>query len=404
VAPVLSVLTRNRDFRYLFLAELVVFGADWFALIPLVGLLHDLTGSGLPGALALVADNTVNALLLPWAGAIADRVDRRTIMITSNLVAIGSIALLFAVRSPSLAFIGPVAIGLAAASKAFYSPAAGAALPNLVEPKDLGAANALAGSAWGHHARRGRVPGRPAQPVHQRVRLLRRHPRLPRDRGHLGLAGAQTDAGRAYGRTEDKGDQGFLGLHPPPSAGALPGHREVGVGVGNGVLAVFPILATEVFDKGNGATGFLFAARGLGALVGPFLLRRVISKPTRLLPGLALSMAAYGVSYIGVALSPWFSLALVLVVTAHIAGGGNWMMSNYALQMEVPDELRGRVFATDMMIATLAISASVLFAGVLVDHVDPRIPVAICGALTLVYGVGWRLATKRLMRTVAVPA
>jgi MFS family permease len=115
-------------------------------------------------------------------------------------------------------------------------------------------------------------------------------------------------------------------------------------------------------------------------------------------------MAAYGVSYIGVALSPWFSLALVLVVTAHIAGGGNWMMSNYALQMEVPDELRGRVFATDMMIATLAISASVLFAGVLVDHVDPRIPVAICGALTLVYGVGWRLATKRLMRTVAVPA
>ena len=73
MAPVLSVLTRNRDFRYLFLAELVVFGGDWFALIPLIGLLHDLTGSGLPGALALAADTAVNALLLPFAGAVADR-------------------------------------------------------------------------------------------------------------------------------------------------------------------------------------------------------------------------------------------------------------------------------------------------------------------------------------------
>src|SRR5262249_12611179 len=176
------------------------------------------------------------------------------------------------------------------------------------------------------------------------------------------------------------------------------------VGWRTGVLGGFASLAREVFGGGEGARGFLFAARGLGALVGPFLLRRVLTKPTRLMPGLALSMASYGLAYIGVALSPWFALALVLVVTAHISGGGNWMMSTYALQLEVPDELRGRVFATDMMIATLAIAASVTFAGVLVDHVDPRIPIAICGALTLVYGIGWRLATKRLMRTVPATA
>jgi len=405
VAAALSVLTRNRDFRYLFLAELVVFGADWFALIPLVGLLHDLTGSGLPGALALVADNTVNALLLPWAGAIADRVDRRKIMITANLVAIGAIALLFAVRSPGLAFIGPVAIGLAAASKAFYSPAAGAALPNLVEAKDLGAANALAGSAWGTMlvvgASLGGLLNEYTNPyvcfgvtvaclaiaagLAWRVRRPMQAPRTTTEKKTRAIR-ESLDYIRHHPRV--------LSLVTVKSA----------VGLGNGVLAVFPILATEVFDKGNGATGFLFAARGLGALVGPFLLRRVISKPTRLVPGLALSMAAYGVSYIGVSLSPWFSLALVLVVIAHMAGGGNWMMSNYALQMEVPDELRGRVFAIDVMIATLAISASVLFVGLLVDHVDPRILIAICGALTLSYGIGWRLATKRLMRTAPTTA
>jgi MFS family permease len=149
VAPVVTVLTHNRDFRYLFLAELVVFGGDWFALIPLVTLLQELTGSGLPGALALTADTAVNALLLPFAGTLADRLDRRKIMIVATLGTVVAIGLLFLVRAPGLAWIGPVAIGLAASAKAFYTPAAGAALPNVVDPVDLPAANALAGSAWG---------------------------------------------------------------------------------------------------------------------------------------------------------------------------------------------------------------------------------------------------------------
>ena len=45
------------------------------------------------------------------------------------------------------------------------------------------------------------------------------------------------------------------------------------------------------------------------------------------------------------------------VVLAHLAAGGNWMMSNFALQTEVPDELRGRVFATDILFALLSGSA-----------------------------------------------
>ena len=135
------------------------------------------------------------------------------------------------------------------------------------------------------------------------------------------------------------------------------------------------------------------------ALIGPLLFRRVLGHRSWLMPGLAVSMVSYGVAYLGVAVSPWFWLVLVLVVVAHIAGGGNWVISNYALQIEVPDSLRGRVFATDMMIATLAISVSLLLAGVLVDHTDPRMPIAICASLTLVYGIVWRVATRRLMRT-----
>jgi MFS family permease len=114
-------------------------------------------------------------------------------------------------------------------------------------------------------------------------------------------------------------------------------------------------------------------------------------------------MSLYGLSYLGVALSPWFWLVLVLVFVAHFAGGTNWVLSNFALQGEVPDRLRGRVFATDMMLATLSIAVSQLGAAAIVDHVDERIVLSACGLITLTYAIGWRIATRHLSLTEAPP-
>ncbi|PZM88774.1 MAG: MFS transporter, partial [Actinobacteria bacterium] len=95
----LSVLTRNRDFRYLFAAQLVVFGADWFVMVPLLELLPTLTGSGVWGGLVIAIDTGITALLLPYAGTIADRVDRKRLMIYANVITVVGIVLLLAVRS-----------------------------------------------------------------------------------------------------------------------------------------------------------------------------------------------------------------------------------------------------------------------------------------------------------------
>jgi hypothetical protein len=160
------------------------------------------------------------------------------------------------------------------------------------------------------------------------------------------------------------------------------------VGLGNGVLTLFPVLAVTL-GAGPLGTGLLFAARGLGALLGPLVLRRVLTHRSWLLPGLALSMAAYGLAYIGVSLLTWFPLVLAGVVLAHLGAGGNWMMSNVALQGEVPDTLRGRIFATDFMLATLSVATSQLAVGAFVDRTDPRLLAAACGAVTLLYSVGW---------------
>ncbi|NMO56043.1 MFS transporter [Actinoplanes sp. TBRC 11911] len=401
MATAISVITRNRDFRRLFVAELVVFGSDWFVMVPLLVLLPELTGSGVWGGLVLATDTGINALLLPFAGTVADRFDRRKILICANLGAFVAALLLFTVRSATTAPLAIVAVGGMAVAKAFYSPAASAALPNVVDPEDLAAANAVAGSTWGTMtivgASLGGVMGAVFGPYASftvttvcllagalLTTLIRRPMQAPRTDGP-----------------------------PPPTWHAL---REVlgyilarpriralvtvktAAGLGNGVLIVFPLIA-GLYGAGALGAGLLFAVRGLGALVGPFVLRPVLHHRSWLLPGLALSMALYGVGYLGVAAAPWFPLVLALVFVAHFAGGANWVLSNFTLQGEVPDQLRGRVFATDMMLATLAIAISQLGASAVIDHVNERWVLAGCGLVTLTYAIIWRIATRKLSLT-----
>ena len=402
MASTLSVRTRNRDFRRLFGAELVVFGSDWFVMVPLLVLLRELTGSGVWGALVLAADTGITALLLPYTGTIADRIDRRKIMMTANLAALVATILLFFVRSAATAPLALIAVGAIAVAKAFYSPAASAALPNVVDRADLAAANAISGSAWGTMtivgASLGGVVSSAFGPYVSfavtvvcllcaavLTSLIRRPLQAPRD--------AAVPPQRAWHALVEA--LGYINARPRIRALVT---VKSAVGLGNGVLTVFPLLAA-MYGVGALGAGLLFAIRGAGALIGPMLMRPVLDRRSWLLPGLAISMGLYGLSYVGVAFSPWFWLVLALVFVAHLAGGTNWVLSNYALQGEVPDRLRGRVFATDMMLATLAIAVSQLGAAFFVDRVDERVILAGCGLITLTYAVGWRIATRRLSLT-----
>ncbi len=399
---ILSVLRRNRNFRNLFLAELVVFGADWFVMVPLLVLLPSLTGSGVWGALVLAVDTGIVALLLPYTGTVADRFDRRKIMICSNIAALVGVLLLLGVRSAGTAWLAMVGIGVVAVAKAFYSPAAQAALPNVLDPDELAAGNAVAGSAWGTMtivgASLGGVLSSAAGPyvcfwvaagglvlAAAVAGLIRRPLQAPRDRDR--------PAQQTWVAVREA--LGYIGHRPRVLALVT---VKSAVGLGNGVLTVFPLLA-GLYGAGPIGAGLLFAVRGAGALVGPILMRRVLGNRAWLLPGLALSMSLYGLAYLGTSVVTWFPLVLALVFVAHFAGGSNWVMSNFALQGEVPDRLRGRVFATDMMLATLAISVSQLVVASVVDVVDERVVLAGCGLVTLVYAVGWRIATRRLSLT-----
>ncbi|NUT38292.1 MAG: MFS transporter [Hamadaea sp.] len=402
-----ALLTQNRDFRRLFLSQLITNGADWFLMVPILVLLTDLTGGGFWGGVVLAVETGMVALLLPYAGTVADRVDRKRMMIGANLAAAVAVGGLFLVHGHWAGPIAAVAVALLAAAKAFYGPAANSALPNLVAPTELSAAMAVAGSTWGTMtvvgSSLGGVLASLVSPyvcfaavagllcvsawlswrIHQPTQVA--------------VAVAQE---RANAWPAIREALGYLKRRPRLMSLVT---VKSAVGVGNGLLVAFPLLALH-YGVGPMGVGLMYAVRGLGSLLGPFVLRKVLNRSEWLLPGLSISMAAYGVAYLAVAAVDWFPIALLGIFVAHAAGGGNWMMSSFAIQRAVPDELRGRIGATDTMIAMIAVTASQFVAGAFVDSVDTRALVAGCALTTLAYAGGWRVVTRRIERRELAPA
>ena len=396
----LDLLRREQDFRRAYLAQLIALGGDWFAIIPLLVLLPALTGSGLWGALVLAVDTLVFALVAPYAGTVVDRLDRRRVLVVANTVAGMSALLLVLVRTEATAWIALVAIGLVASAKAFSQPASSAALPNLVDADDLATASILNGASWGTMLAVGAALGglvagtlgTTACFVIDAVLLLgaavltarTTRPFSDPDAPPRERRPAREDLAEAvsYART----NSAVLALLT----------CKTGPAFGNGALSLFPLYGAAAFGLGPLGIGLMYAARGVGALVGPLLLRHRATDPARLHGVLAGSMALFGVAYLLLGVTPVFWLVLVLLAVAHAGGGANWILSTYGLQSTVPDALRGRVFSADYTLATLVIAGSQLAFGGLSTVAPARTLLSLSGALVLAYAGLWWLATRRL--------
>lgn len=393
----LDLLRRAPDFRRTYVATLVSLGGDWFAVVPLLVLLPRLTGDGLAGALVLAADTAVFALLSPYAGTVADRVDRRRLLVVCDLVSIGAVLLLLLVASAGTAWVAVVGIGGVAAAKSFSQPAAQAALPNLVDRADLRMANVLTGTSWGSMLAVGAaLGGLGAAVVGERacfaidaVSFLVSAVLVARCRTPFQQERCAAAPGFRAGVSEAVG---YARAQPRVLALLT---AKPGISPANGALALFPLLTAQVFGVGGLGVGLLFAARGLGAVLGPLLAGARLQDAGELHGLLGTSIVGCGLAYVGVGLAPAFWVVLVLVVVAHVGGGVNWVGSTYGLQAVVPDAVLGRVASADLMLVTLGVAGSQVAAGLLSDVVDTRLLTSACGAVAAVYGALWWASTRR---------
>ncbi|MEO8706189.1 MAG: MFS transporter [Kofleriaceae bacterium] len=397
-----ELLRRNHAFRRLFLASVVSLAGDWFSFVAVADLVTETTGH--PGAAAFIYAATVLPVFLasPIAGMVADRYDRRRILVIADLARVPiamSLCLASAFTSVELAIAAIILLGVGAS---FYDPIANAATPNLVEPNDLASAQALMGMVWGSMLIVGAGLGGIVAEV------FGRQTAFIIDALSF-FVSAWLIGGIRRPMQESGGDRGDDRGRLRDVIRFARGNRIVGrllfakggVSWANGIVGLLPAFAHNRFATAPIPTGLLFAARGLGALIGPLIARRTAGatpSPRAVVIVCGVSTLGYGLTYAGFPFASWFPIALVLVMIAHIGGGAQWGVSTYGLQVATPDHMRGRVMSLDYGLATLAIGVSSLVAGGLAEAFDESVSTWVLSGVAGVYGIGWMIWAWRPTR------
>jgi len=394
----LSLLRRNRDFRALFFASVISLGGDWFLWVAINGLIFEVTGKALYVGLAILAQEFAFFLASPVGGVLADRVDRRKLMIVCDL-ARAVICLAFLLVGRDTLWLAYVLLPLLATFAAPFDPALSAATPNVVDPDDLPAANALNGSLWGTMLAVGAGLGGIISAAFGAETAF-----LVDAVSFLVSAALLSSIRRRFSESRREATE-----HP----GAIEATRETwrfarrdhrvlsllavkfGFGAAAGLLALIPVMAIDVFESGNVGFGILMAARGVGALIGPFLGHRIAGPGhRRLFPAIGLSLAVFGLGYMALGAAPSLAIAAVTICVAHLGGGSQWMLSTYGLQVLVPDHIRGRIFGFDYMLITLSLSVSAVVASAVADQIGAPITVTILGGVALAWAGVWFVLSR----------
>ncbi|MFZ9289921.1 MAG: MFS transporter [Actinobacteria bacterium] len=396
-----NVLRDNRDLRLLFVAQNLSFMGDWFTFVALAGLVQDVTDSALLVSLLLVAFSLPSFLASPLGGPVADRYDRRQVLIVvSVLQAIAACGLLFIGTTHIwLAFVSQ---GLIAAFAAFVRPAVEAAVPNLArDPDELRRANALFGSSWGVMLAVGAgLGGIFAETFGRQAAFIADIATFVIAAGLIALVKRpmQEDRGPVRAPVRPIADmREALDLARRDSTILALLASKMTFAIGAGVVSQLAVYAADAFAAGDAGRGYLLGARGIGSGIGPIIGARFAKGDLRrVLLVCGVAGMVFSVGYMAAAAAPILLVAAVSVMFAHLGGGAQWTLSTYGLQVRAPDEMRGRVLAGDFALITLSLALSSVAAGLVSEQVGARATVAIFGALAAATSLAYLLLTRRV--------
>ena len=373
------------------------FLGDSLALVALMLHVASTTGQALAVALLLLAGDFAPALLGPLTGTVADRLERRGVMVGCELLQ-GALVVAVALWLPSLPLL-LVLVGLRAVAGQVFQPASRAAVPALVREGDLEPANAAIGVATNSGETLGPLVAALLLPMLQvRGVLLIDAASFFVSALLLGFlpamaAGGQEAAGPRGSFLADAGT-GLRYLRGQATVRAVAvGYFAVVACTGiDDVALVF--LATGTFGAGATAVGLLLAAVGIGLLAGYALLARSrgrIPLTVLLLAGFAVSSA--GNLLTGLAWAVAAAFALQAVRGLGIAAMD--VAATTLVQRIVPPQLLGRVFGSLYGGIGVAAALAYLFGGLLLDRTTPRVAFVAAGAAGLLATGSTALALRR---------
>lgn len=376
----LALLQRRPQFRYLWLAQVISLFGDWFNAIATVMIVNRYGGSGLAVSALFLARSLPPFFAGPLAGVIADRFDRRTVLIASDLLRLFIVLGFLLVTSADRLWLVYVLSMMQFVVSAFFEPARSALVPQIVAESELIEANTLASVTWSAMlAVGGAIGGAVAAALGAETALVI-------DSGTFLLSAlfitrVRLDTPNIAVRAQTSGWRDFVdGLAYVRGRADVAWAASVkGLGQMGSVDVIAAVLAARVFPlgpEGGGALGLMLTAFGLGTVLGPIIGNYFHDNtPGRLqraiLGGYGLILAGWLV--VGVAPSLW--VVMLGWVLRGMGGSINWTYSDILIQLKVPGQYLGRVFALNLAFFTLLMSASTWASGLLLDQlqIEPRL-------------------------------
>ena len=412
----------NRNFRLLWIAQIVSEIGDWFYAVAVYSLLLAYTGKAQSIALAFVLQVLPQFFMAPASGIINDRLSRKRVMIFADWTRAAIVLCMVLVRGPQLVWLLYVLLFLETLMWALFEPGRSAVIPNIVPQQEVVVANTLSSTTWSFNFAIGFAVGGVVAAYWGRdtVFIL----------NSLSFVASALCISRMHFHEPHAADMPPLKLRELADFSPI---REgidyvwkdrrlrttifvkAGLGLMGSNWVLLPIIGERVFPihrKGFSAQesamlgmSVLMASRGIGAIVGPLAAGKWAGNSTaRMRLGILFGFILAGLGYLGVGTSANIWLACAALVVAHGGGSMLWVFSSTLLQLWTDDRLRGRVFSAEFAFSVVTMSLSSYAAGVLIDRgVLARTVAGATGLVMLIPAVLWAWANGLHARERSAP-
>ncbi len=373
-----------RNYRLYFAGQLISTTGTWMQSIAQAWLVLQITGSGVALGVTVALQFTPVLLVGAWGGLVADRVDKRRLLVGTQAAA-GVLALLLgavtALGVVQLWMIFVLALGLGAVN-ALDNPARRAFVVEMVGTEHVSNAVSLSSAMF--------MAARVIGPAIAGLVIA-----------GLGVSWCFFANGVSYSAAVlafmAMREKEFFAVEPVPKrkgqlreglryAWSTPALRLVLVLTAViGTLAfnfqvVLPLLAKETFSGGAETLGVLYAFMSIGSVIGALVSAHEAQASRRFVLGAAL---AFGAALVVAAFAPTLGVELLVLVPVGAAGIAFTAMANGVLQTECAPEMRGRVAA----LFTVAFLGSTPIGGPIIGWVSqqlgPRAGLWVGGVATL---------------------
>ena len=373
----LQLVRQNKAFRYLWAGQIVSLTGDWFNLIASASLIATLTQSGSAIGGLFAVRMLAPFLVSPFAGVVADRYNRKAIVIMTDILRALVVLGFVLVREPEQVWLIYLLTIIQSASQGFFFPAWNSLLPDITQPQELGVANAISAATWSVMLAFGAALGGlvsgivgvyPAFIIDSLTFLLSASIvfRMP----YRSTLAHSPDTSIMAGIRQYIQGINYLRRHFDTFTITL--HKGM---LGLLVIGFFQVaqvtIAERYFPIGEGGSislGLIYVSTGIGSGISPLVGRHwAKDRNQRLRIMIACGYISALIGFLITATLASLPIVLLGGLLRGIGGGLVWVLGTQLLLQIVPNEVRGRVFSTEFAMYTLFAALSSAITGGLID-------------------------------------